>query len=405
MKSPTKGSLRSALKTIRNNRGRSFATMLGIIIGVVSALVVVGIGQGIQRQVGGQIEKLGKDLIVIRPGSTSSNLSDLVGLSQNQTLTDSDVKTVQSVGGIASVTPLSQVDGAVSISEGEPFHGTLVGTNSSFAKDLHQTVEYGGFYSDETEDAFRVVVGANVATNVFGEAVPLGRAVTVRDQTFVVVGVLKQFEATPFAGQVDFNNAMFLPYSTAQAMTKNTAPVFQIIVRPSDHDTIDSTADALTKALRREHGGSTDTFSVLTQGDNLAVTNDILNLLATLVLASASVALLVGGIGIMNIMLVSVTERMHEIGIRKAVGATNRQILSQFMTEAVVLSVIGWVLAVLFAIVGIYLIRLFTSIEAVVPWATVFFSAIVTLAVGTFFGSIPALKAARKDPIDALRNE
>jgi putative ABC transport system permease protein len=152
------------------------------------------------------------------------------------------------------------------------------------------------------------------------------------------------------------------------------------------------------------HGGE-QTFSVLKQGQSLNVTNGIIGLISTLVLAAAATSLFVGGIGIMNIMLVSVTERMREIGIRKAIGATDRQIMMQFLTEALLLSFGGWLLGSLLGIAVIYLVRAFSALEPVVPWAMLAVSFLVTMVAGGIFGSVPALKAAVKDPIDALRNE
>lgn len=409
MRSFTKGSISSAVKTIRSNRARSFTTMLGIIIGVVSAIVVVGIGEGARVQVRDQIGQLGKDLIIVRPGSNASSgglfgsLGALKAPSIGARLTPQDVTAASEAKHVTAVVPLSVVDGVVSVDKVN-FTGQVVATSGEFADVLHQDVEFGGFFTNDKTVSDMAVIGPNVAADLFGEAVPLGRAFTFRGHDFVVTGIFKPFEAAPLTSQVDFNNAIFIPFSIAEDITNGGASIYEILVRSADSDLQDETIQSLTSKLTTAHGGS-ENFSVLKQGQSLGVTNGILSLLAALVLAAAATSLIVGGVGIMNIMLVSITERLHEIGIRKAVGATNRQILIQFMSEALILSLVGWFIGSLVSIGIIYLIKLFSTLEPVVSWPMIGITFVGTLAVGTLFGSIPAIKAARKDPIEALRSE
>ena len=406
MKSISKGSFGSALRTIRNNRARSLMTMTGIVIGVVAALVVVGVGMGVQRQVEGQVSKLGKDIVTVRPGGkqTDSLLRSLGGEAPSQQLTGRDVTAARLVPHVDSVTPLALVDGTVEADEDANFSGTVIGTTDDFATVLHQDMDFGSFFGSQDDDVQMAVIGHDVAASLFGENVPLGRSFSLRGQEFVVVGILKQFDTTPLIGQVNFNDSIFIPYSTAQAFTKNTAPVYEMLVRPDKVDNVDAVVRGVDAALLQEHGG-THSFSVLKQGQSLGITNGILGLMSKLVLAAAATSLLVGGIGIMNIMWVSVTERMREIGIRKAIGATGRQILLQFLTEALMLSLGGWIIGTVISVAAIYLLRVFSTLEPVVPWIMVGVSLAVTIATGVVFGSIPAAKAAVKDPVDALRNE
>lgn len=406
MKSISKGSLSSALRTIRNNRARSLMTMTGIVIGVVAALVVVGVGVGVQRQVEGQVSKLGKDIVTVRPGGkqTDSLLRSLGGEAPSQQLTNRDVTAARLVPHVESVTPLALVDGAIDADEKGQFSGTVLGTTGNFANVLHHRLEFGAFYDDDEGSSQMAVIGHDVAASLFGENVPLGRSFSLRGQEFIVVGILEQFETTPLVGQVNFNNSIFIPYSTAQALTKGTAPVYEMLVRPDDVRNVDTVVHGVNTALLAEHGGA-HSFSVLKQGQSLSITNGILGLMSKLVLAAAATSLLVGGIGIMNIMWVSVTERMREIGIRKAVGATGRQILLQFLVESLVLSLGGWILGAIISVIAIYLLRIFSTLEPVIPWVMLGVSFLVTIATGVVFGSIPAAKAAVKDPIDALRNE
>ncbi len=406
MKSISKGSISAAVRSIRTNRARSLMTMTGIVIGVVAALVVVAIGQGVQRQVEGQLAKLGKDLITVRPASDSSSslLQSLgAGVPAHQ-LGDRDVSAVKNVHEVASVTPIALVDGSVGADQKGQFKGSVVGTTQDFANVLHQQLDFGSFFDEQNNDGHMAVVGSNAAVDLFDENVPLGRGFSFRGQEFVVVGILKPFQTTPVTGQVDFNDSVFIPYSTAQDISGNSAPVYEMLVRPSSSQQIDTVVRHVNAALLRVHGGQ-HAFSVLKQGQSLQISNGIIGLMSKLVLAAAATSLLVGGIGVMNIMWVSVTERMREIGIRKAVGATSRQILGQFLTEALVLSLAGWLLGVCISLACIGLLRLFSPLQPVIPWIMIGISFLVTMATGVIFGSIPALKAAVKDPIEALRNE
>lgn len=406
MRSLSKGSLSAAIRSIRTNRARSLMTMTGIVIGVVAALVMVAIGQGVQRQVEGQLAKLGKDLITVRPtSSASSSLLESLGASSPvHQLSDRDVQAVQNVHDVASVTPIALVDGSVGADQKGQFKGSVVGTTQDFASVLHQRLDFGSFFDEQNNDGHMAVVGANAAVDLFDENVPLGRGFSFRGQEFVVVGILKPFETTPITGQVDFNNSVFIPYTTAQEITDHSAPVYEMLVRPTSAEHLDGVVRQVNSTLLRTHGGQ-QTFSVLKQGQSLQISNGIIGLMSKFVLAAAATSLLVGGIGVMNIMWVSVTERMREIGIRKAVGATSRQILGQFLTEALVLSLAGWLLGVCISLITIGMLRLFSPLQPIIPWVMIGVSFAVTVATGVIFGSIPALKAAVKDPIEALRNE
>jgi putative ABC transport system permease protein len=366
---------------------------------------MVGVGKGIQQQVSGQLAKLGKDLITIQPGAPNSK--DFLGLAQSGpsgVLTAKDVTAAHKSSHVASITPIALVDGTVSVGKGSNFRGHVIGTAPNFADVVHQPLAYGSFFGNDEDQAQMAVVGSDVAASLFQENVPLGRAFTFRGQTFVVVGILKPFETVPLSSALDFNDAIFIRYDTAQKLTQNTSPVYEMLARPADAKQIDAAVSSLKNNLLQLHGGQ-QTFSVLKQGQSLQVTNGILSLVSKLVLAAAITALFVGSIGIMNIMFVSVTERMREIGIRKAIGATNRQILGQFLMEALMLSLFGWIIGAICASFAIWMIRLFSTLEPIFPWLMYALSFVVAIGSGILFGAVPALKAALKDPIDALRNE
>ena len=407
----TRGDIKTAWSIIQQNRARSVMTIVGIVVAVVAVILIIGVGDGVKQAVKGQVNRLGKDLIMVRPGSSKSGLSGSLGsLTQPQTvagLDDRDLQAVASASGVKDAVPLSTVDGVVAINgHNAKFDGQVIATTSGFASSLRQEIKYGGFLDDSEGADGRAVIGSNVATTLFGESVPLGQSFDFRGHTFVVSGIFKQFDSNPLLGDADFNNAIFINYDMAQKINAGHTAIYEIVARASDSTTVDQTAQHIEQRLRVVHGGAQD-FSVLRQGQSLDATNNILDLLTRFIVGAAGITLLIGGIGIMNIMLVSVTERMHEIGIRKAVGATNRQILQQFLLESVVLSSIGAVIGLVVAVGLILLMNVYSTdgFHPVIPWVEAVITVVVAVLVGAVFGTFPALKAARKDPIDALRNE
>jgi len=218
-----------------------------------------------------------------------------------------------------------------------------------------------------------------------------------------VRGVMKKFDSTPLSLTTDFNDAILIPYSTAQKLTENNTQLYQILAKPKDPAQLNQVVGGVTASLKASHGGQ-QRFSVLRQDESLKITNRIADLMTKLIACIAAVSLLVGGIGIMNVMLVSVAERMHEIGLRKALGASDRQIMSQFMAEAILLSLIGSVIGVVISLVINFVLRVTTSLTPAVPWEAIGISVLVSVLIGAIFGTVPALKAARKDPIEALRS-
>lgn len=412
MRSLSKGNIKTAIASVRGAKWRSLLTMLGIIIGIVSVVTVVSIGEGVKQQVISQVNQRSKGLITIRPGQLVNRddkghitgVNVFSGYATTGALSDKDVQTVEKTPGVKGAVPLSILAGNVTY-ENKP-HGNVVviGTTAELPTALKQSVEYGDFFSDSDTNQNGAIIGSDVARNIFGDDVPLGQGFTFHDQDFIVRGVFKQFKNATLSLDTDFNNAIFIPYSVAQDLTNNNTSIYEILAEPKDPNKADAVADAVTDSLKQAHGNQED-FTVLKQDESLNVTSNILNLLTRLIGGIAAISLLVGGIGIMNVMLVSVTERMHEIGIRKAIGATSRQIMSQFLIEATVLSVVGGIIGVILSIIVNFLIRIFTTIEPVVSWQVVVVAAGVSLAVGIIFGTAPALKAAKKDPIEALRNE
>lgn len=402
------GNIKLALQSIRSTKLRSLFTMLGIIVGVVSVLVILSLGEGAKQDVRNQASNYGHDLILIQPSKSAgtdgiSGTSLLGGISPG-TLTDVDVEAVTNAPDIQTVAPLSTVTGIVSYDGHDYTGGGVIATTHAFPQLLNHKTEFGEFFRETDEGRKFAVIGKNVAEQVFQENVPIGKALDFRGERYIVKGVLEEFDTSPFTPGANYNNAIFIPYTTGKAVAEGSSQVFQILAKPSDPNKVDSAQAQVTKNLTEAHGGQKD-FTVLKQTETLKLTNQTLDILTSLVAAIAAISLFVGGIGVMNVMIVSVTERTHEIGIRKAVGATDQQILSQFLAEAVILSAVGGVIGVLIAYVVVFYLRLFTEIDAWLPPMYALGALVVAILVGGIFGVAPAIKAARKDPISALRGE
>jgi putative ABC transport system permease protein len=407
----TRGHFKSGLDTVRGAKLRSFWTMLGVIIGVTSVITIIGIGQGVRQQISGQIHHLSKDLITIQPaplhpgsGPGNSGVSLLSTFGVSGSLSGQDVSTVAAAKGVGASAPLAVVTGTVRGETGNYNQGFVLGTSSDLSGLLNQSLAYGSFLDPDDLDSNTAVLGPQAAEAMFNEDVPLGRSFYFHGQTFIVRGIFNNFNGAPLNQVTDFNKAIFIPYQIAQQMTNNAAPTYEVLAKPKDSNQTGQVASAIRQALNHTHGGQSNL--TVTQGSqNLTSNNNIISLLTKLIAGVAAISLLVGGLGIMNVMWVSVAERTREIGIRKAVGATNQQILSQFMVEATILSLGGGIIGIILAGLIDVGLRLATNLQPIIHWQTVVLAAGVSFVVGVIFGSVPALKAARRDPIEALRAE
>lgn len=402
------GDAKLALNSIRKSKWRSILTMLGIIIGVSSVIVTVSLGEGVKQQVSNQISQFGQDLITIRPGAPVStnkggNLFG-VNLFNNVTvnLTDNDVKVVNEVEGVRFTAPLSLVSGTPKYEDRSYNDGLVIGTSSDLPEIINQKIQYGSFFSVGEEGRNVAVLGQKAAQNLFQENVPVGKSFELRGQEFIVRGVFEEFESNPITPGGDYNNAVFIPYITSQSLNDGETQVFQIFAKPDDPKQLESVSQTIKKSLIASRDNQED-FTLLTQSESIDTSSYTLSLITAMIAGVAAISLLVGGIGIMNIMLVSVTERTHEIGIRKAVGATNMQIMRQFLTEAIILSFVGSIIGVMLSLLINFMIRLLSDLQPVFNPYVAAIAIVVAISVGLIFGLAPAYHAARKDPMESLR--
>lgn len=389
---------RLAIAQLRANRGRTFFTMLGIIVGVAAVIVIVAIGEGVKQQVARENAYLGKDVIAVQPRQDGTLLQ-----SSTSTLTEPDRAAVATLSQVEHVTPLARLSGTVSTDATRDGRATVIATGSDAGTYFGDLVAYGSFFSKDDSNDATAVIGESVAARLFKEEVPLGKTLTFRGQQFIVQGVLDQFSNTPLSTVSSYNDTIFIPYDTATKLADSAPPAYQILAKATNGTTPEAAAAAIDKAILANHGGQRD-FTLNVPGQATASGSTTLDALTLAITGTAALSLIVAGIGVMNVMLVSVTERTHEIGIRKAVGATNRQIFNQFAIEALVLSIEGGLLGIALAYAIDGLLRLLTDLRPIISWQAVVVAFGVTAAIGFIFGSVPAIKAARKDPIDALRN-
>lgn len=407
------GNFKNALSSLRQSRWRTTFTMLGIIIGVVSVVTIVSLGGGLKHQVSGQINQLGSDVLTIRPGNVTGRHRSLASLNlysylAPSTLTSDDVIAVQKLPAVETASPIDFVTNSAKTNGGEFDDVFVAGTSPGLWDILHQKTDFGAvFTNDDTTDQTNnvAVIGSGVATEMFGVLNPVGDSLTINGQSFTVGGVL-----APSGGSLlsvsgaDINSSIFIPDSAAQQLGDGHTNILQIFAKIKPGNNLDSAVQSIQQTISSNHNGTND-FTVLKQNQLLDVSNQLVSTVTSFMSGIAATALVVGGIGIMNIMLVSVSERTREIGIRKAIGATNRQILNQFLVEGLVLTVGGSIIGIGLSLLINLLLRLYSSWRPVVSVWIILLAVGISLVAGVLFSIAPALKAARKNPIDALRGE
>jgi putative ABC transport system permease protein len=398
-----KNLIKVAFMSILKNRMRSFLTILGIVIGVGAVITLVSVGQGASADIEGEISSLGTNMLIIRPGSTrTGGVSH--GASSLDTLRMGDVKRLEEEATLLLyVSPLINSAAQV-IAGGKNWSTSVQGVSTTYLEIRNWPLAMGTFFSDRDIRARRkvAVLGKTVAEELFGEQDPIGSHIRIRNIPFTVIGVLGEKGQSMMGNQDD---VILAPASTVLYRMSDGYTVNMIMVSAVSVDRMNDAMAEATRILREQHKirpGAEDDFSIRSQTDIISRVTNVTGILTMLLGAIAGVSLLVGGIGIMNIMLVSVTERTREIGIRMAIGARGGDILSQFLIEAVILSMLGGITGILLGIgLGELVSSLIHSSLIIDPLIT-FIAFVFSGAVGVFFGLYPARKASRLNPIDAL---
>ena len=399
--------LRASFKSIMKNRMRSLLTSLGIIIGVSAVIVMVGVGAGSQKQIEQQIQSLGTNMIMVFPSFSRMGGVSRGAQSFNRLKMD-DVEAIrEEAEHISHVSAIVNSNGQV-VGNGNNWSTQIQGVDPGYLDIRAWELQSGSFFTDkEIRSRKKVaVLGKTVVDNIFPGMDPVGQKIRVRNTPFTVIGVLKE-KGQDARGQ-DQDDMIFAPSTTVLYRLKGDDHINMIQASAKSLETIDLAQDELKTILRREHKidyGQDDDFNVRNQAEITEMASQTSKIMTMLLGAVAAVSLIVGGIGIMNIMLVSVTERTREVGLRMSVGARGWDILIQFILEAVVLSLSGGVIGILLSVGIVFILNQWTEISAVVVPGIVMLAFTFSGAVGVFFGFYPAKKAANLNPIDALRYE
>lgn len=399
--------IKIAYHALGRNRMRTALTMLGIVIGVAAVIIMVGVGQGAKSSIESQIASMGTNMLIIMPGSVTSG-GQRLGFGSIQTLIPADVDAIiRDCPSVLDASPMLSSNGQV-IYGNQNWSTSLNGVAPSYLTIRDWQLESGAAFTDnDVASATKVcLIGSIVATNLFGDESPVGKTIRIRKIPFRVLGVLVSRGQAAFGPNQD--DLILMPYTTLMKRILNRTWISLIFVSAISQAKMPVAQNEITDLLRQRHrikAGDNDDFTVGNQTDITSMATQTSTILTILLGSVASISLLVGGIGIMNIMLVSVRERTREIGIRMAVGARGRDILLQFLIESIVLSAFGGLIGIILGVAGASLISKFASWPTVVSLTAIFVAIGFSAGIGIFFGFYPARTAAKLNPIDALRYE
>lgn len=393
-------------KAIILNKLRTFLTMLGIIIGVGSVITMLAIGEGSKQSIKEQISQMGSNMITIRPGSERIGGVRIDDGSQ-RSMTLKDVEAIQKDAKYVNhVSPIVQSSGQT-IHEANNWPSTIYGVYPDYLDIKKLELSKGSMFTERhiNQSSKVAVVGKTVVDNLFGDEDPIGKTIRFKNTPFQIIGVLESKGENTY-GQ-DQDNLILAPFTTVQKRILSITYVNSIVASATDETVANQAVEEVTTILRKVHQseGKADPFRIMSMEELLSTASSTTDILTKLLVAVACISLLIGGIGIMNIMYVSVKERTREIGLRMAVGARSKDILLQFLTEAIFISVTGGIIGVAFGIAAAKITTVFTQWPTIITGSSLLISFLVCAVTGIFFGWYPAKKAANLDPIVALRYE
>ena len=400
--------IRLAVRALQRNKLRALLTMLGIIIGVASVIAMMAIGEGSKQAINESLSSMGSNMITIMPYSNEPGGARLMG-SSVQTLTIKDIDALsEGAPHIAKISPLVSSSGQA-INGAANWPTSIQGVNPDYLEIRKLTVKEGIVFSEQDlrSSAKVCLLGKTVVDNLFPNGQnPIGKIIRFKNIPFQVIGVLNAKGQSNF-GQ-DQDDIVIAPYTTVQKRILSSIYFSQIYASATNEAASDAAVDEVTATLRETHRlrtGEENDFQVRTQAELMTMLNSTSSMMTALLTAVASISLVIGGIGIMNIMYVSVTERTREIGLRMSIGARGKDILMQFLIEAIMISVTGGVIGVLLGVASAFIIPAALNWPTVISEFSIIISFIVCAVTGIFFGYYPALKASKLDPIEALRYE
>ncbi len=401
--------IKSALQALRSNLLRTLLTMLGIVIGIASVILIIALGEGATASISGQLASFGTNTIFVIPGSDEQGQRGPPG-TQLQTLTLDDTTALSDATRIQNIVYVAPVvsKATQASTNGQTKNVTVQGVGPQYAIIQSFDLVFGEFFSQEQDDSLArvAVLGSEIVTDLYGEgAEPIGETLRIDNKSFRVIGVMAEKDSSVFSNP---NTGIYIPVRTMMKVLLGQDSIASIMVQAENAELIDQTVADMKVLLREIHDladGEADDFTVRSAQQALAIIGNVTNLLTALLAGIAGISLLVGGIGIMNIMLVTVTERTKEIGLLKAIGATHRDILTQFLIESLVLTLVGGIIGMTAGITLAFLITGAAGIPFIISPVAVVMAVGVSSSVGIVFGFYPAWRASKLSPIDALRHE
>lgn len=401
----TQDILHETFSALTANKVRTALTMLGIIIGIGSVISMVSIGQGAQTSIQSSIEGLGSNLLTIYPGALQPGRGIVSsGRGAAQSLKNEDTEILSDIPDVNLIAPELDRRFQIVSSLGNNTNSTVIGTVTDYSEIRNLNLSSGVFFTDTQNSSLAkvAVIGSTAATDLFGTDDPLGQTLKINGVIFKVIGVLQSKGGSGFANQDDM---VFVPLGTMQKILTGVDYLSTIAVSVSDKDKMETVRNLATEALIKKHRVDEADFSIISQADILGTLNQVTDAFTLFLAAIASISLVVGGIGIMNMMLTTVTERTREIGLRKAIGATRHDINIQFLSEAVALTLIGGTIGVLLGWGVATLVSSLGIIQTQVSLTSILLAFGVSAFIGIAFGYYPARRASRLNPIEALRYE
>lgn len=396
----------NAVESLKTTRTRTVLTTLGVAIGVASITTVLSLSSGITGVINQQVEALGGTIAVVRPQTVANGQQDIINplvqpAFDTSSLTEADVAAISKISGVNAIAPMMVINGSLQ-SKGTALPGsTILATTPAFAEITKVSVRDGQFI-DSVTNRDTAVIGPQLSINLFGTDQPIGKTFTIRGQTFTVIGVLKRLNNPVNFYTIDLDNAAIISLESGKSFHQGVAQLQQINIQATSASKLPGVVAEVNRQLLANHRGEKD-FSVVSGKAIAQPTSQLFTAITGVITAVAAISLIVGGIGIMNIMLVGVAERTREIGLRKSVGASDRNIVGQFMTEALLISLLGGLLGYVGGYLLAFIISTFLTFDPAFTWPVAAAAFGTSLIVGVVFGLYPALRAARKDPIESLR--
>ncbi|MDD5731396.1 MAG: ABC transporter permease [Patescibacteria group bacterium] len=406
--------IKISLAGLKANKLRSALTILGIVIGITSIILVVSIGNGAQSLILGEIQSMGSRTLTVEPGKPTGGFQDMMNIFRTS-LKDKDLDALQkkaNVPHLQDMIPLVFTSDNINY-ENQSYAGSVLGSGEKIFEFYNLTPKSGNFFTEDDVKAKAdvAVIGSVVAEKLFGASDPIGQKIRVRSKTLRVVAVLPE-KGGGFS--FDYNKSIITPYTTAKDYILGQKYYNEFIIRVDDEKNVDATVSDIQITLRNSHGitdPEKDDFNVMTQKDLMKTVGTVTTVMTLFLAMVAAISLLVGGVGIMNVMFISVTERTKEIGLRKALGATNGDILNQFLFEAIYLTMVGGLLGIFFGTLFSYIaaIGLSSALSSTwkfsFPYDAALWGILTSVFIGVVFGIYPAYSASKKNPIEALRYE